>query len=52
VLQGVETERDNRRSRVAAPNAENTALLAELVVVERMCGQHDSGDLRCADDAL
>ena len=52
MLQGVETKRNDGRRRIAAPDAEDAAFLAEFIVVERMCRDHDSGDLRCADAAL
>jgi hypothetical protein len=44
VLEGVEAERDDRRSAVGSPDAEDSALLAKLVFAridfERMRGQH------------
>jgi hypothetical protein len=48
----VKTERNDGRGGVGTPDAKDAALLAELVVIERMCREHDSGDLRCADAAL
>src|SRR3546814_11062893 len=41
MLQCVEAERDHRSGAVGAMDAEDAALLAELVVVERMGRQHD-----------
>ena len=52
MLQGMKPERDNRRGGVGTPNAKHTTFLAELIVIERVCREHDSGDLRCADAAL
>ncbi len=40
VLQRVEAERDEAGSGFGAPDSENAALLAQLVVVERIGGQH------------
>jgi len=40
VLQRVEAERDEARRGVRAPDAEDAALLAQLVVVERIGRQH------------
>ena len=40
MLQGVEAERDKSRGAVRAPDTEHAALLAELVAVERIGGQH------------
>ncbi len=40
MLQRVEAERDEARGVVGAPDAENAALLVQLVVVERIGGQH------------
>src|SRR3546814_2258561 len=40
VLQGVKAQRDNRGGAVGAMNTKYAALLAELVVVERMGRQH------------
>ena len=42
VLQGVKPKRDEARGVVGAPDSENTAFLAQLVVVERIGGQHFS----------
>jgi hypothetical protein len=41
VLQRVEAERDEAGGSVSAPDSENSALLAELVVVEWVGRQHD-----------
>ena len=37
MLQCMQTKRDERSSGVGIPDAEDTALLAELVVIERVC---------------
>ena len=42
VLQRVKPERDEAGGAVGAPDAENAAFLAELVVIERIGGQHFS----------
>ena len=52
MLQGVKAERNDGRGSIGTPDAKDAAFLAEFVVVKRMCCQHDSGDLRCADAAL
>lgn len=41
VLQGVETQRHDRRGALGAVNTKYAALLAELVVIERVGRQHD-----------
>jgi hypothetical protein len=43
MLQGVEPERDEARRIVGTPNPENAALLAQLIVVERIGRQHSPG---------
>ncbi len=40
VLQRVKPKCNNRRRRVGAPDTENAAFLAQLVVVKRIGGQH------------
>ncbi len=40
MLKGVQAECDHGGRRLAAIYAKNTALLAELVVIERICGEH------------
>src|SRR3546814_2065413 len=42
MLERVEAERDHRGGAVGAAYTKNAALLAELVVVERMGRQHDA----------
>ena len=48
MLQRVEAERDEARGVVGAPDAENAAFLAQLVVVERIGGQHGGPRLQLA----
>src|SRR5687767_3455016 len=43
MLQGVEAKRDKAGRGIAAPDAEYAALLAQLVVIERIGGQHPCG---------
>jgi hypothetical protein len=40
MLQGMEAERDEACRIVGGPDAENSALLVQLIVVERIRGQH------------
>ena len=47
VLERVEAERDEARGVVGAPDAEDAALLAQLVVVERIGRQHRLGTPSC-----
>jgi hypothetical protein len=41
VLERVKAQRDHCRRRKGSGYTENAALLAQLVVIERMCGEHD-----------
>ncbi len=40
VLKGVETQRHHSSGGLGAPNAEYAALFAQLVIIERMRGEH------------
>ncbi len=42
MLERVETQRDEARRIVGTPDSENAALLAQLVVIERIGRQHQS----------
>ena len=49
VLQGVQAERGQRGGVGMAEDAEDAALLAQLVVIEGIGGQHGTGPRRAAD---
>ena len=51
VLQGVQAQRDDRGGAVGAMNTKDAALLAEFVVVERVCGEHDGPAARAVTGA-
>ncbi|GGJ64075.1 hypothetical protein GCM10011393_37960 [Sphingopyxis bauzanensis] len=51
MLQRVQAQRNDRSGAVGAMNTKDAALLAELVVVERVCGEHDGPATRAVTGA-
>jgi hypothetical protein len=51
VLKRVKAKRNKRGARIAAAYAKNPAFFAELIVIKRMCGQHESARLLLSDRA-
>ena len=51
VLERVEPKRHERSARIASAYPKNTAFFAKLIVIKRMCGQHESARLLLHDRA-